>query len=287
MRGPATSVAALCVTGAVSLAAQPTDAWQSLVDAERAFAAHSVRTTTREAFLAHLHASSVMFNPGPVNGLELYAGLPPRGGQLAWGPEVVDVAASGDFGYSTGPHQFRKSADSPVVRQGYFCSVWVRSATEPWKVLIDLGSTQPEPVSLDVVPRDPTPEAATSAGPDAATSLADAERRLAGSLPQDQAKAYGAALAPHARVNRDGAPPAEGVAAALRLVAARAPVQRATPEKTGVASSGDLGYAYGRLELKDGAADAAPVYYVRVWRHDASGWRVVLDVDTWRAPKAP
>jgi hypothetical protein len=25
------------------------------------------------------------------------------------------------------------------------------------------------------------------------------------------------------------------------------------------------------------------VYYVRVWRHDAQGWRVVLDVDTWVA----
>jgi ketosteroid isomerase-like protein len=264
-----------------TLPAQSPEAWQSLVDAERAFAAHSVRTTMREAFLAHLHPSSVMFNPAPVNGIELYTGLPSREGQLAWGPEVVDVAASGDFGYSTGPHQFRKTPDSPVIRQGYFCSVWVRSATEPWKVLIDLGSSQPQPVSLDVVPRDPTPAPAISAGADAAASLGDAERRLAEALAQDQVDAYDAALAPHGRVHRDGAPPAEGRAAALALVATRSPVARATPEKTAVASSGDLGYAYGKLELKDAVADALPVYYVRVWRHDAAGWRVVLDVDTW------
>ena len=59
----------------------------------------------REAFLAHLHPKSLMFSPGPVNGIALYSGMPVRPGQLAWAPQVVDVALSGDFGYSTGPHQ--------------------------------------------------------------------------------------------------------------------------------------------------------------------------------------
>lgn len=277
-----TVVSALVSLAAAVLPAQDPSAWQSLVDAERAFAAHSVRTSTREAFLAHLHPQSVMFNPDPVNGITLYGGLPPAGGQLAWAPEVVDIAASGDLGYSTGPHQFRKTADGPVVRQGYFCSVWVRSATEPWKVLIDLGSTQPQAVSLDVVARDPTPRAATSAGSRAAESLLAAEQRLAEALARDQAGAYAEVFAPHVRVNRDGAPPAEGVSAALALVAARGPVRRTTPMKTAVASSGDLGYAYGRLELERASETALSTYYVRVWRHDARGWRVVLDVDTVR-----
>ena len=286
MRRPSVFAASLVVGLAATLTAQSTDVWQSLVDAERAFAAHSVRSTMREAFLAHLHPQSVMFNPGPVNGIELYTGLPSRPGQLAWAPEVVDVAASGDFGYSTGPHQFRKTPDSPVVRQGYFSSVWVRSASTPWKVLIDLGATQPEPLTLDVVPRDPTATPGTSAGADASASLAAAEQRFAAALSRDAAAAYRESLAPHARVSRDGAPPAEGASRALALIASRAAaVVRATPGKTDVASSGDLGYAYGRLELAGAAADAPPVHYVRVWRHDASGWRIVLDVDTWVAPK--
>lgn len=264
-------------------AAQTAQVWQSLVDAEKAFAAHSVRATTREAFLAHLHPRSVMFNPGPVNGIELYAGLPVRPGQLAWTPQVVDVAASGDFGYSTGPHQFRRSPDSEVIRQGYFCSIWVRSASEPWKVLIDLGTTQPEPLSLDVVVRDPTPAAGLPAGADALASLEEAERRFASAVPGDQVAAYRASLAAHARVNRDGAPPAEGFEAALARIAQRGAVRHATPEKLDVASSGDMGYAYGRLAFAHDPADAPPIYYVRVWRHDAQGWRIVLDVDTWRA----
>ena len=237
----------------------------------------------REAFLAHLHPRSVMFNPGPVNGIELYTGSPVRPGQLNWAPEVVDIAASGDFGYSTGPHQFRRTADSSVVRQGYFCSVWVRSATEPWKVLIDLGISQPEPLTLDVVPRDPTSAPAVSAGATALASLERAERQLATTLPQGHAAAYRAWFASHVRVYRDGAPPAEGIDAALARVAVRAPVTRAAPEKIDVASSGDFGYAYGSLSLEGAAADAPSISYVRVWRHDAQGWRVVLDVDTWTA----
>lgn len=284
MRRPSVFAASLVVGLAATLLAEPGEAWQSLVDAERAFAAHSVRTTMREAFLAHLHPRSVMFSPGPVNGIELYTGLPPRGGQLAWGPEVVDVAASGQFGYSTGPHQFRKAADAPVLRQGYFCSVWVRSTTTPWKVMVDLGTSQPEPLTLDVTPRDPTPAPATSAGPDASASLAEAERRFVEALARDEAAAYRAALAPHARLNRDGAPPAEGIERALALVdGRRAPTARATPQQVEVASSGDMGYVHGRLELQGAAADAPPVHYVRVWRHDAAGWRIVLDVDTWTA----
>jgi len=157
-------VAALLSVLTVTLPAQPPGAWQSLVDAERAFAADSVKTTIREAFLAHLHPQSVLFNPAPVNGIELYKGRPARPGQLAWAPEVVDVAASGDFGYSTGPHQFRREPGTEVLRQGYFCSIWVRSASKSWKVLIDLGTSQPTPVSLDIAPRDPTPTAGVSAG---------------------------------------------------------------------------------------------------------------------------
>ena len=112
------------------------------------------------------------------------------------------------------------------------------------------------------------------------SSLGEAERRFSEALTRGEASAYRAALAPHGRVNRDGAPPAEGPAATIALVTARdRRVLRSTPEKIEVASSGDMGYARGRLEL-NADADAPPVHYVRVWRHDASGWRIVLDVDT-------
>ncbi|BCS31564.1 hypothetical protein TBR22_A07660 [Luteitalea sp. TBR-22] len=270
----------------VTLPAQSPEAWTSLVEAERAFAAHSVRTTMREAFLAHLSERAVLFSPGPVNGHALYANAPARPGQLSWAPEVVDIAASGDFGYSTGPHQFRRAADGPVMRQGYFCSVWGRDGQQAWKVLVDLGISQPQPLSLDVTPRRPAAAPAVSAGSaaQARASLEAAEKRLTAALAVDQVQAYRAALAPHARVYRDGNPPAEGVEAAVALLSRRGAVTSAAPEAFEIASSGDLAYAHGRLALAGARADAPPVHYVRVWRHQAEGWRVVLDVDTWTAP---
>lgn len=266
----------------VTVPAQAPDAWASLVAAERAFAAHSVRTNTREAFLAHLSERAVMFSPGPVNGHALYASAPVRPGQLNWAPEVVDIASSGDFGYSTGPHQFRRTPEGPVLRQGYFCSVWGRSGDAPWKVLVDLGISQPQSLSLDVPVRRPAGAPAVSAGTAAAAraSLEAAERRLVAALVGDQAQAYREALAPHARVYRDGAPPAEGLDAALSLLSRRGRVTSATPEAHELASSGDLAYVHGRLTLAGAATGTSPIHYVRVWRHDASGWRVVLDVDT-------
>jgi ketosteroid isomerase-like protein len=285
MRTLAATTVGLVALVTAALPAQAPGAWQSLVDAERAFAAHSVRTTMREAFLGHLSPRSVMFNPGPVNGIELYSRAPARPGQLNWAPEVVDIAASGDFGYSTGPHQFRQTPDGPVLRQGYFCSVWGRTGQEPWKVLVDLGISQPTPLSLEVAPRKPTGPPAVSAGrpAEARASLEAAERALAAALVRDQAAAYRAALAPQARLYRDGAAPAEGLEAALAQVARRGPLTRVSPGAFEIASSGDLAYVYGEFVLAGAASQASPLHYVRVWRHEADGWHVVLDVDTWNS----
>jgi hypothetical protein len=59
------------------------------------------------------------------------------------------------------------------------------------------------------------------------------------------------------------------------------------PLKAEVARSNDLGYTYGRYELREGDArpDATATekgYYVRVWKRDGAGggasrWKIVLD----------
>ena len=109
--------------------------------------------------------------------------------------------------------------------------------------------------------------------PNAATTLAEAERQFARAAEGDQVATYRALLARHARVYVRRRPD-ERVLPALDVIARRGKLTRVTPEKTDVATSGDLGYAYGRLELADAAPSAPPVYYVRVWRHDTQDWRL-------------
>ena len=51
------------------------NALQSLVAAEKNFAQMSVEKNIRDAFLANLADDAIMFDPGPVNGKQLYQKL--------------------------------------------------------------------------------------------------------------------------------------------------------------------------------------------------------------------
>ena len=54
--------------------------------------------------------------------------------------------------------------------------------------------------------------------------------------------------------------------------------------KSDVASSGDLGYTYGKYEMVDASPNPRPIekgYYVRMWkRTQTRKWEIVLDVTT-------
>lgn len=86
-------------------------------------------------------------------------------------------------------------------------------------------------------------------------------------------------LADQARYHRPGALPLVGRAA----IAADADAHPAPATRSSLAveqaRSLDLGYSYGRYELKTAAGAAEAGYYVRVWRHDASGWKIVAQVN--------
>ena len=45
---------------------------------------------------------------------------------------------------------------------------------------------------------------------------------------------------------------------------------------TAMASSGDLAYAYGYIELSGKTGN-----YLRVWKKEMDGWRIVLDAATY------
>ena len=56
------------------------------------------------------------------------------------------------------------------------------------------------------------------------------------------------------------------------------------PIKSDVSASGDLGYTYGKYEMKGRTPDPQSVekgYYVRMWKRNKAGkWQIVLDVTT-------
>jgi ketosteroid isomerase-like protein len=260
------------------------DAPASLAAAETAFAAHSVREDMRAAFLEHFAADGVLVRNGWANAR---ADLTPRAAPpilLEWRPQYVEVAASGEVGLSTGPSRISSKADRsrPPVH-GQFVSIWRRAPGGPWKVEVDLGISHPaaslwdQPLEARTVPH---------VGGAVTTNLVEAEaqfQQVAGS--RGTRAAYGALGARDLRLYRNGETPRASLEAALQSPAAREDGLLWTCERVETAKSGDFGYARGRY-ARAAEPDATLGYFLRAWRREAAGWRIVIDVAN-PAPRPP
>ena len=81
----------------------------------------SVEKNIRDAFLANLADDAIVFDPGPVNGKQLYLKRPVSDAQLNWQPIFADVARAGDLGYTTGPWEYKKNkGDAKPSAYGQF-----------------------------------------------------------------------------------------------------------------------------------------------------------------------
>jgi ketosteroid isomerase-like protein len=289
-----------------ALSATPRKAWpltpaeESLASAERAFAASSLASGVRAAFLAHLADDGIVFRPGPVKGKEWLADRPGMANALAWEPGYVEVSRSGDLGLSTGPWEIREGGpDGPPVAYGNYVTVWRKQPDGTWKVAIDHGTSNPAPpkrVGEGAVATGLPPGTAglragsTVAGSreDAVSELLEADRAFSkASTARNASAAYGKYAAEDIRLLRDDAFPAIGKKAARKALAARPGRLSWHPAAAVVSAAGDFGYTYGASAFRAGAARDLdePGHYLRVWRRRADGsWSVSVDVMTADPP---
>src|SRR5689334_13749270 len=90
-----------------------------LVKAERSFSAYAVSHGIKPAFLQFADSSGILFDKGKaVNAIQIWNARENRPGILNWFPDHVEIAASHDFGYTTGPWTFQPNSinDSIVAR---------------------------------------------------------------------------------------------------------------------------------------------------------------------------
>src|SRR5436305_1070913 len=122
-------------------------AFDGVVAAEKAFAKLTAEKGMREGFLAYLADDSIVFDPDPANGQQVWKGRKPSPAVLEWYPVHSEVSLAGDLGFNTGPYDFRpKPADKPVA-WGQFATIWKRQADGTWKAALDLGTSTPEPTA--------------------------------------------------------------------------------------------------------------------------------------------
>lgn len=264
-------------------------ALDSLVAAEKAFAATSVEKGIRESFLMFFADDGIYFQPHPTNTREALlkrpvpAVRPPV--ELNWRPVYADVSRAGDLGYTTGPWSFKDlSPEKKPTSYGYYFSVWKKQPDGAWKVAVDCGMETPDGSEMQLEFR-PAPQTKWKTGrkinlESERLFLIDLDREFLKALQSSGiVKGYQQFLSPDARVHRDGMFPMTTPGAIRTFLSTKISTLSWSPIKSDVAQSGDLGYTYGSYEVKFTDTNKTEKgYYVRVWKRDAGGkWKLVLD----------
>jgi ketosteroid isomerase-like protein len=71
----------------------------------------------------------------------------PEGTTLTWTPIKAEMAASGDLGYTYGNYIYtaKNKGGKTVVNYGKYTSIWRKQKDGPWKVVVDMGNSSPDP----------------------------------------------------------------------------------------------------------------------------------------------
>ena len=264
----------------------------NMVAAERAFSALSVERGMREAFLHFLADDGVIFQPLAVNGRDSWRGRAASPATLIWEPSHGEVAGAGDFGWSTGPWEYRPPSDStgappPANRiaHGHFTSVWTRQPDGQWRVVLDMGVSHAKPErGIGDTEFRSKPQHTWVAGqknPKSRANLVAIDRLYARDARKLGAEALDECATEDVRLNREGEFPAEGRDSAKSALRTAADVVRLVPQGSRVSLSDDLGYTYGIIErMSSRGAEADSSTYLHIWRKEADRkWRIAVIVE--------
>lgn len=115
------------------------------LQADSAFAALSVRSGAKAAFLAYAAENAISFG----GGAEFTEGRPaigaafdgfPGGAVLEWRPVAAQIAPSGDLGCTVGEARI-----SSLKHYSKYLTIWRRQADGAWKFVADGGNARPAP----------------------------------------------------------------------------------------------------------------------------------------------
>jgi len=260
----------------------PADAVRAMVESERKFFQTGQEKGTRAAFLAFLADDAIVFRPGPVNGKETWGKRPDTGLDLIWEPTFAAIARSADFGYTTGPAKWKANRkDEKFLGYGQFISIWKKQTDGSWKVALDCGIENPEPVGKPDALRVLVPEAGqqlkVADASRKALPLPEAHQKFVDTAKVSSAEATLGVAADEIRVYREGSLPAVGKNAARALLNAKAGKMAFTQMGGDMSHSVDLAYSYGKYSLnRDGSSELG--HFFQIWQTDAAGmWKLVVD----------
>ncbi len=244
-----------------------------VVAAERAFAADGLALGVRDSFLKHSAPEGIVLAPEPILAKAAFAAPAPKGPPLVWWPLWAGIARSGDLGFTTGPYSV-----GGQPRAWYF-TVWARQTDGGWKWLFDGGPpsdpTGAAPQGSEVAYARLSGRQAGSPGK-AMTQVTAAERALHAAARTDAPAAFLAAVADDGRITGSKAAPPKSRTELEAEAATRARSITFSPLGGQASDAGDLAWTYGLAQwTRDGRTERG--HYVRIWRNDEAGWRLLFD----------
>lgn len=242
---------------------------QPMIAAENAFAATSVQQNTRDAFLAYMDTSAIMFQKNAfTKAYPEWQAREKRPGLLDWKPVVAEIAASGDWGFTTGPWTFRAGATDTVSARGHFFTIWHRQPDGQWKFLFDCGSdggTEPLAVLYPF-------QAEKRRGDESTLLLVDSAYNAL--LGTNSHAAHQSFLSVTSLLCRNGQPYALTPGQQAKWIKALPATIEGRVAGRLVAPSGDLALVYGTTSK--GGSGTEP--FVRLWRYEPGGWRLAVEL---------
>jgi len=73
--------------------------------------------------------------------------LDDKNNRLTWTPVGADISSSGDLGYTWGTFEFhsKDKSGNPTTDYGKYTSIWKLQKDGSWKVVLDMGNSNPNP----------------------------------------------------------------------------------------------------------------------------------------------
>jgi ketosteroid isomerase-like protein len=120
---------------------------KEIAETDMAMSNMATKDGFHKAILFYADKSIVKFREGqyPVVDKKSYAEIASKQNDIktvSWKPIDVEVAKSGDLGYSWGDW---KDSEKDTILYGNYFTVWKRQADGTWKVALDCGGNTPKP----------------------------------------------------------------------------------------------------------------------------------------------
>ena len=272
-----TSLATLLLSGAVCAQAPR----QAVLAAETSFAEQVAKNGMKTAFLANAAPTAMVVENGKL--VEAQAIWNARqvkpNTRLTWYPLLVDVAQSGELGYTTGPWTMLQNDRAQA--SGEYVTLWRKQFDGQWKYVIDMSIERigVAPVASATVPA-PHQALAMATPSMAPTSvLIDLDNKFAAAGLLRPGATYQQYLSSEARLYRPGLSMMQGLAAVANMKNLEKGYIFA-PTTGYLSVGGDLGYVVGNYRhLGDAKHPQESGSYLRIWRREAvAGWRLALEM---------